>query len=212
MSLPLDLTGVLATLQYHGGVLVTNPRPKTRSTAKKREAAERFVEPEGYVIYTDGALRRILRRGSFAIIVVKDHQIIHELGHATGATTNNRMELGGVLWALQYIRHYQLQGPVTIYSDSEYCVNSVTRWGPTWQRNGWRRTDGAAVQNQDLLERIFALLAQLAPPPSVCWLSGHHGIPGNERADAVATALVDDTAITLVRRPPDASTTSCLPV
>ncbi|GAA4933639.1 hypothetical protein GCM10023237_64840 [Streptomyces coeruleoprunus] len=44
--------------------------------------------------------------------------------------------------------------------DSQYAMKAVTQWLPNWKRNGWRTAAGKPVANQELVQRIDALLAE----------------------------------------------------
>ncbi|HRL44808.1 MAG TPA: ribonuclease H, partial [Gemmiger qucibialis] len=65
-----------------------------------------------------------------------------EISGGEAGTTNNRMELTGLLEALR-----QLKEPcdIDLYSDSQYVINSLTKWLPGWKRKGWKKADGKPV-------------------------------------------------------------------
>ena len=73
---------------------------------------------------------------------------------------------------------------VTVHTDSQYVKLGVTEWLPMWIRRGWKTAGNKAVKNADLWRR----LAQLAAGHDIewRWVKGHAGVPGNERADALA--------------------------
>lgn len=108
-------------------------------------------------------------------------------------TTNNRMELMAVIEGLALIvspgQH------VRVHLDSSYVRDAfVKRWVKQWERNGWRRTNGHAVLNRDLWER---LIAEVARHERVKWLKvkGHSGVPLNERTHQLATAARDRASL-----------------
>lgn len=102
--------------------------------------------------------------------------------------TNNMGELMAVADLLRQTRGVD---ELLICCDSQYVINSVTKWMPGWKRNGWRKADKKPVQNVDLLQLIDAEL----PGRRVQfeWVKGHAGHPLNEAADlrarSVATAF-----------------------
>jgi ribonuclease HI len=117
------------------------------------------------------------------------------LDGAASLTTNNRMELRGVIAALQALKR---SCRVEIYTDSQYLQRGITEWMPTWQQKGWRTARGRAVKNRDLWQ---ALLEAMAPHEVHWhWLRGHAGHPDNERADALARRAAREQASTA---PPD---------
>jgi len=68
--------------------------------------------------------------------------------------TNNMGELMAVLDLLRSTAHRD--EPLTILCDSQYVINSLTKWLPGWKRKGWKKADGKPVQNVDLLQAIDA--------------------------------------------------------
>ena len=107
-----------------------------------------------------------------------------ELSGGEAHTTNNRMELMGVISGLE-----ALVKPcaVTVTTDGKYVVDSITkRWVYGWQRNGWVKSDKKPALNADLWERLLPLLER--HKVTFCWVKGHAGHPENERCDALAVA------------------------
>ncbi|WP_201521565.1 ribonuclease H family protein [Gulosibacter hominis] len=99
--------------------------------------------------------------------------------------TNNQGELMAVLDLLRATE--KLDASLRILCDSQYVINSVTKWMPGWKRRGWKKSDGKPVQNRDLLEQIDAALA--GREVSFEWVRGHSGHDLNERADDYARAV-----------------------
>ncbi|MCS6711421.1 ribonuclease HI family protein [Brachybacterium sp. EF45031] len=109
--------------------------------------------------------------------------------------TNNMGELKAVLDLLEATA-VDADQHLRILCDSQYVINSVTRWMPGWKRKGWRKKDGKPVLNVDLLKAIDAALAGRSVEFE--WVRGHAGHRMNEAADerarAVATAYQKGTA------------------
>ncbi|MFT4124226.1 MAG: ribonuclease HI [Microbacteriaceae bacterium] len=101
--------------------------------------------------------------------------------------TNNRGELAAVLELLRATRGSAEE--LLILCDSQYVINCVTKWMPGWKRRGWRKADGGAVLNVDLLEALDAEL--LGRRFRFEWVRGHTGHPLNEAADARARAAAE---------------------
>ena len=73
-----------------------------------------------------------------------------------------------------------------VFSDSELCVNTITKWAPAWARNGWRRgKKREEVKNLDLVKELCEL-ARSRPKASLQWIRGHDGARWNEYADALS--------------------------
>ncbi|MEV7610841.1 ribonuclease H [Microbacterium sp. NPDC089320] len=98
--------------------------------------------------------------------------------------TNNQGELRAVLELLQATAG--ISEKLMIECDSRYVIDSVTKWMPGWKRKGWRKSDGGAVLNRDLLEGIDEAIR--GRDVEFSWVKGHAGHPLNEAADERANA------------------------
>ncbi len=109
--------------------------------------------------------------------------------------TNNMGELMAVIDLLESTAH--VDDDLHILCDSQYVINSVTKWIPGWKRKGWRKSDGSPVLNRELLERLDRALHGRSY--TFEWVKGHAGHDLNEAADqrarAAATAYRDDDTI-----------------
>ncbi|MBQ6311854.1 MAG: ribonuclease HI [Lachnospiraceae bacterium] len=108
---------------------------------------------------------------------------VKEISAGYKRTTNNRMELMGVIAGLE-----ELKRPcaVMVYTDSQYVVNAFRRhWIDSWRQKGWKRSDKSPVKNVDLWERLLAAME----PHDVTyeWVKGHAGHAQNERCDELAS-------------------------
>jgi ribonuclease HI len=103
--------------------------------------------------------------------------------------TNNQGELKAVLELFRATAH--LDDDLLVLCDSQYVINSVTKWMPGWKRKGWRKGDGKPVLNVELLKEIDAEIQ--GRRYRFEWVKGHAAHPLNEAADdrarAVATAF-----------------------
>lgn len=80
----------------------------------------------------------------------------------TSKVTNQTMELSAIIKALEIILSGTDSHQVDLYSDSEYCIKSLTVWIRNWQRNGWKTAFGKGdVKNKDLLVRAWDLMQAL---------------------------------------------------
>ena len=106
-----------------------------------------------------------------------------EISQGFSLTTNNRMEIMGVIAALESI---PTQTAAAILSDSRYVVDAVNKgWITRWKSRDWKRDKDQPLLNDDLWKRVSGLVEQREVKFS--WVRGHSGDPGNERADALAT-------------------------
>jgi ribonuclease HI len=115
-----------------------------------------------------------------------------ELYGSDPLTTNNRMELMAAIQALEALRR---PATVTLYTDSRYLLDGITKWIAGWQRNGWLTSAKKPVKNDDLWRRLVR--AMDGHEISWLWVKGHAGDEGNERADALARRGIEEAATTV---------------
>ena len=115
--------------------------------------------------------------------------VVKELHGGEPSTTNNRMELMAAISALEALTR---PAAVTLYTDSKYLLDGITKWLPGWQRNGWKTAAKKPVKNEDLWRRLVE--AMRPHDVSWVWVKGHAGDPGNERADALARRGIEEAA------------------
>jgi len=132
-------------------------------------------------IYTDGACSGNPGPGGYGAILKYDGHI-KELSGGEADTTNNRMELLGVIKALEVLK---FPCKVILTTDSKYVADSVTKgWARKWKQNNWIKSDKKKALNIDLWERLLALLD--VHDVTFNWVKGHAGHPENERCDRLA--------------------------
>lgn len=132
-------------------------------------------------IYTDGACSGNPGPGGYGIILTYKRNK-KELSGGFIRTTNNRMELLAAIVALDALTE---PCEVTLYSDSRYLVDSVTKnWLQSWKRRNWIKADKSPVKNVDLWERYLA--AQARHKITMVWVKGHAENEFNNRCDELA--------------------------
>jgi ribonuclease HI len=111
--------------------------------------------------------------------------------------TNNMAELTAVLDLLQQTAH--LADDLLVYCDSTYVINSITKWMPGWKRRGWRKGDGKAVLNVEIMKALDE--AMQGRRVTFRWVKGHSGHELNEAADRLANAAAASWKDRLVPSP-----------
>lgn len=101
--------------------------------------------------------------------------------------TNNQGELKAVLELFRATAH--VDDELLVQCDSQYVINSVTKWMPGWKRKGWRKADGKAVMNVELLQEIDEAISGRSYRFE--WVKGHIGHELNEAADVRARAAAE---------------------
>lgn len=142
-------------------------------------------------IYSDGAARGNPGSGGYGAILCytsKDgEKHVKELSCGYICTTNNRMELLGVITALESLKR---PCEVSVFTDSKYVVDAFNQhWIEGWLKKGWKNSKKEPVANIDLWKRLLDAKA----PHNVTfnWVKGHAGHPENERCDELATNAAD---------------------
>ncbi len=131
------------------------------------------------LIYTDGSALGNPGKGGFGV-VMKYKGNVKEFSQGFRLTTNNRMELLAVIFALQQLKTNEI--PVRIHSDSKYVLDSITKgWAKSWLQKGFK-----GKKNPDLWRKYLTLHDKFKLEFE--WVKGHNGHPENERCDTLAVA------------------------
>ncbi len=132
------------------------------------------------IVYTDGACSGNPGPGGWGAWLISGKHA-KELTGGMAETTNNQMELMAAIEGLK-----ALKGPchVTLYTDSVYVKDGITKWIHNWKKNGWRTANRKPVKNAELWQALDAEVA--SHDITWKWVKGHNGDPGNEKADELA--------------------------
>ena len=138
-------------------------------------------KPKKVIIYTDGACLGNPGPGGYgAVLLYNDHR--KELSGGFRLTTNNRMEIMAAITALTTLKR---SCEATLYTDSQYVVNAMTKgWVERWRANGWRRNKNDKALNHDLWEQMLSLCRR--HKVEFVWVRGHADNRENERCDLLA--------------------------
>lgn len=101
--------------------------------------------------------------------------------------TNNIGELTAVLELFRSTAH--IDDDLLILCDSQYVINSITKWMPGWKKKGWRKGDGKPVMNLELLKQLDEAI--VGRRYRFEWIKGHAGHPLNEAADVRARTAAE---------------------
>ena len=134
-------------------------------------------------IYTDGACSGNPGPGGWgAVLQYGEHE--KELSGGEARTTNNRMELTGVIEALRRLKEPCV---VELYSDSKYVIDALSKgWVYGWKKRGWIKSDKKPALNVDLWELLLPLIEK--HDVRYHWVKGHAENRYNNRCDELAVA------------------------
>lgn len=148
-----------------------------------------MAEKKQVFIFSDGACSGNPGPGGYGVILRCEGKE-KELSGGEADTTNNRMELTGVIVGLSALKY---PCKVTVQTDSKYVVDGIEKgWAKSWRKNGWIKSDKKPALNSDLWEELLGLLER--HEVSFSWIKGHAGHAENERCDRLAVAQRDKFA------------------
>ena len=134
------------------------------------------------IVYTDGACSGNPGPGGWGAILKYGNKK-KEMSGGEAETTNNRMELMGVIAALSVLKEPCI---VSLYTDSQYIANAINEgWLKSWIAHNWKRKTGP-VKNADLWKEIVRLFE--VHQVEIHWVKGHAENEYNNRCDELAVA------------------------
>ena len=125
-------------------------------------------------IWTDGACHGSTRIGGIGIAFVKNDKLIYQFNKQYTNTTNNRMEITAIIYALHAIS--KPMDSIIIYSDSQYALGCITK---NWSRK--KNTDLWHIFN-----KVYTKAKNLCPNIQFIWVKGHSNNQFNNLADTLA--------------------------
>lgn len=117
--------------------------------------------------------------GYGSILRYKEHELELSVGYKL--TTNNRMELRGVIEALKKLKE---PCEVTVTTDSKYVIDGITKWIFNWKKNNWKEAVKKNIKNLDLWQELDHEITSHTIHWN--WVKGHDGHAENERCDKLA--------------------------
>lgn len=125
-------------------------------------------------IYTDGACHSYTKIGGIGVVFVKNNKIIYKFNKQFTDTTNNKMEILAIVYALHAIS--KPINIINIYSDSQYAIGCITK---NWSRK--KNTD-----LWQLFDKVYSKAKTLCPNIQFNWVKGHDINEFNNSADKLA--------------------------
>jgi ribonuclease HI len=138
-------------------------------------------------VFADGSSVPNPGPGGWGVVWVEEGEIRAERCGRHPDTTNNRMELTALIEAFRLLPE---DAGVVVRTDSRLCVDTIEKWAPGWERQGWKKK-GGPIMNLALVQELLDLRRAHA----LCtleWIAGHAGHRWNEYADSLATAWMRD--------------------
>lgn len=133
-------------------------------------------------LYSDGGAEPNPGKGGFGVIM-SYKSVKREFSQGYELTTNNRMELMGVIHGLERLKTKSI---VNVFTDSRYVIDGIEKgWAEKWKSKNWYRTRTEKAVNYDLWDRLLTLIS-VHQKVAFNWIKGHAGHLENERCDELA--------------------------
>ena len=160
---------------------------------KKEKPKEVKVFLNNLRIYCDGACQgNPGKSGSGLAIYSGDDKPILLYGDYKENGTNNTAELKALYKALLIAQKYNIK--TTIFCDSKYSIDSISKWAYGWKKNNWRKK-GGEIKNLDIIKLAHNLFDDIQDIVEIKHVKGHSGVEGNELADRMAIKAVEKSSI-----------------
>jgi ribonuclease HI len=147
------------------------------------EVLARFSEGPQTGVFTDGSAMPNPGPGGWGFVHVEGGKVLGSKHGRSPRTTNNQMELMALIEAFKSLPE---NASITVYSDSNLCVQTINEWAKSWERNGWKRKTGP-IKNLELVQELYREHLK-RPGVKLQWIKAHNGWLWNEYADALSTA------------------------
>lgn len=149
-----------------------------------------WTEIPNIELYSDGGAEPNPGKGAFGVILSYKGRK-KEFFQGYELTTNNRMELMGVIFGLERLK---TKSNVQVFTDSKYVINGITKgWAEKWKKNGWKRNKNSYAINSDLWDRLLNVISE--HNVEFNWVKGHSGHTENERCDTLASKGINSNEL-----------------
>ncbi len=149
-----------------------------------------------FLLIADGSCQGNPGPGGWSYVLASGNEVFEGYG-SEPLSTNNRMEISALLFALRKLNQLSWKGKLQVHLDSQYVLSGASAWIFGWQKRGWRTAAGDDVKNVELWQQLAEELLNLKGQVKISWhyVRGHTGVPGNERVDELAAmACADQSA------------------
>ncbi|MDO9304701.1 MAG: ribonuclease H family protein [Sulfuricurvum sp.] len=141
-------------------------------------------------IYCDGAcINNPGNAGSGLTIYNGNEKPILLYGFYEEYGTNNTAELNALYKALTIAATTKNSGEITIFSDSQYSIDCISKWAYSWKSKSWTKK-GGEIKNLEIIKLAHAIYDSIKDRIILKHVKGHAGIEGNELADRMAMLAI----------------------
>jgi ribonuclease HI len=185
---------LLQKLKTLDGSLFSEKKEKTTASYPLPENFKLADSIHKVALFCDGACRGNPGPGSWASVAqVAENEFLFTASGFELLTTNNKMELEGVIQGLEQIREQEGNfQTIFVYSDSKYVVEGIEKWVIGWKKRGWLKADNKPPENLELWKNLDRLKESFNRI-EFHWIKGHAGHPQNEYCDRMANQVLDES-------------------
>lgn len=158
-------------------------------------------------LYTDGACRgngtaKNATAGVGVVLIIDNNEPVfckNKLKFTPN--TNNKAEISAIITGINLLYEYYdfkdddfVKDKLTIYSDSNYVIQGITKWIDGWRANGWKTANKTDVKNKELWQALDRMLTVLSNHFEIEFVKvkGHSGNLWNEKCDKLANQAIDE--------------------
>lgn len=156
-----------------------------RTSYTLEEVLKKFSEGPQTGVFTDGSAVPNPGEGGWGFVHVVDGKIIEEKHGYAKETTNNQMELTGLIEAYRSLPE---DAKIEVFTDSNLCVQTINEWAASWEKRGWKRKTGP-IANLELVQALYTEHKK-RPGVKLKWIKAHNGWLWNEYADSLSTMWI----------------------
>ncbi|MFT8884403.1 MAG: ribonuclease H family protein [Liquorilactobacillus hordei] len=178
-----------------------NPEQFVQKKTSQVNNKQRHLSEADIVLWTDGGSRnngnkkgqhvKADDKAAWAFLFVEGEKRYSDSAGEYGAT-NNRMEIMALLRALEELENQKLNNKqILAILDSRYVLDAINKnWLSNWKKRGWKTSNGTAVANQELWQKIATQLLKF-PNIVFSWTKGHLDNKGNLFVDELLNKTMD---------------------
>lgn len=147
-------------------------------------------------IFTDGSFNKKYKKSGYGVYFPNGEIPNISEKFTLLPLTNQRAELYAIYAALLKATKKKAIDKITIYSDSKYSIDSLTKWIDKWKINGWKTATNKPVKNLDIILMIDAIIVKYKGIINFIHVNSHtNGLDFNSKSNNEADILAKNGSI-----------------
>ena len=152
-------------------------------------------------IFTDGSYIKATKACGYGVLFPNNEYPNLSKPFEIEPKTNQRAELYAIYKGIKTVyKKLKLNDKVydktniTIYTDSEYSIKSLTIWIKNWKKNNWKASTGKDVLNQDLIVKLDTIIEKYKEKFGMVKFIHVRAHTGRKDFESINNDLADDLA------------------